>query len=407
MKIIHIALGLLLMVLAHPASADEPAPAAPSLESERAAWLADYAALKESMAKGYANLDWIVAHRGLDLVELDRATTDKLRNAGGFPDVAAAYDAFFGAFGDPHLRPSRGPAPAWALRNAAGLAEDASEGEEADDDEPRGQTCAEFGYRNDPDRGAIELAAIDGWEPFASPYFPAGTSGRTGVLRIPSFDEHKYLAACEAAWQPGRTERETQLATRAVLQAELARLAGALRAAGAGTLAIDLTGNGGGSEWSEEAVALFTARELTRPSPRLIQPACDRAGVWRAEAVCANLAPAGETDRMSGGGAWTGPVLVLVDKRSASASEDFAYWLAGSGAARLVGERTFGAGCGYMDGGWAFQFTAFDAHVMMPNCSRYTAEGINQIEGLAPDVTVTWANFDGEGVAGVLAILGG
>ena len=27
---------------------------------------------------------------------------------------------------------------------------------------------------------------------------------------------------------------------------------------------------------------------------------------------------------------------------------------------------------------------------MMPNCSRYTRDGVNEIEGIAPDVAVDW-----------------
>jgi C-terminal processing protease CtpA/Prc len=166
-------------------------------------------------------------------------------------------------------------------------------------------------------------------------------------------------------------------------------------------LAIDVTGNGGGSEWSEEAAALFTAGTVTRPSPRRLVDSCDRSAIWLGAAVCSNLAPAGAEDRLQGKGAWRGPLVVLVDKRTASAAEDFAYWLAGSGVARLVGQRTFGAGCGYVDGGWAYQFTAFDAHAMMPNCSRYTREGINQIEGLEPDVSYDWS----AGPGGLSAVL--
>ena len=45
-----------------------------------------------------------------------------------------------------------------------------------------------------------------------------------------------------------------------------------------------------------------------------------------------------------------------------------------------------------MDGGWAYQFRAIDGHVMMPNCSRYTANGINQIEGLTPEVAFDWSD---------------
>jgi hypothetical protein len=360
------------------------------LREQRQAWLADYAGLKASMQQGYANLDWIVAHRGLDLAELDRKTIARLDAAQGKADAVSAIDDFFVAFHDPHIRPARGAAPEAALNNARWLRQ-FEEGATADGDGPRSQTCADLGYRARVRQGAFDPTALPGWTPIASPYFTAGRTGTLAVLRIPSFSEQDYLAACEATWRPGRSDRETQLATRAVLQAELVRLAKAARKAGAKSLALDITGNGGGSEWSEEAAALFSTRTVTRPSPRRVVQACDRSAIWHGQPVCGNLAQAGELDRLEGKGAWRGPVAVLVDKRSASAAEDFAYWLAGSGVARLVGERTFGAGCGYVDGGWAYQFTAFDAHAMMPNCSRYTREGVNQIEGLTPAVAYDWS----------------
>ena len=81
------------------APAVDPAP-----EFDRAAWLADYDGLKATMARGYANLDWIVAHRGLDLAALDRATTAKLEAAESVPEAVAAISAFTEAFGDNHLR---------------------------------------------------------------------------------------------------------------------------------------------------------------------------------------------------------------------------------------------------------------------------------------------------------------
>jgi hypothetical protein len=359
------------------------------IAEQRRAWLADYAGLKASVQQGYANLDWIVAHRHLDLAELDRKTTERLQTARSKAEAVSAIDDFFVAFRDPHFRPARGAAPEAALRNARW--EPQAEEDGSADEEQRSQTCEQLGYRAKSKPGAFDLAGLTAWQPIASPHFTAGRTGRIAVLRIPSFDERDYLAACAASWRPGRTGRETQLATRSVLQDELSRLAKAARKSGAKMLAIDVTGNGGGSEWSEEAAALFSARTVTRPSPRRLVNACDRSALWRGEPVCPNLAPAGEVDKLKGKGAWRGPLVVLVDKRSASAAEDFAYWLSGSGVARLIGQRTFGAGCGYVDGGWAYQFTAFDAHAMMPNCSRYTRDGLNQIEGLVPHVTYDWS----------------
>lgn len=403
MRLTHIAgiLASALVASSIPAqsSADEVADAEEA-EFDRAAWLKDYAGLKDTMARGYANLDWIVEHRGLDLAALDRSVVARLEASTGVAEAVAAISAFTEAFGDNHLRGARGPAHPAALRNAA-VASTEPIGEEGGENELRSQDCAALGYRDEPHWGAFDPAALPDWKLAPSPYFTAGTSGRIGFVRLHSFDEARYLAACQAVWQAGRTARETQLATRAALQEDLARLAAELRARGAEMLALDLTENGGGSEWSEEAAALFAAGELTRPSPRMVEPRCDRAGVWRREAVCSNLAPAGEVDRRAGVGAWQGPLAVLVGGKSASAAEDFAYWLAGSGAATLVGERTFGAGCGYVDGGWAYQFSAIEGHVMMPNCSRYTAEGINQIEGLSPDVAYDWSS-GADGLASAL-----
>ena len=405
MHIIHLLGAGVLLATASAVSAEDAAPVAavPVSAAEREAWLADYAGLKASMQQGYANLDWIVGHRGLDLAALDRETIERLRAAQGRADAVSAIDDFFTAFHDPHFRPARGRAPEVSLRNATGQAPGGNTDEDAAaGDEPLSQSCTELDYKSEAPKGIFDHASLKDWAPLESPYFTAGTSGRMALLRIASFDERNYLSACEATWRPYRTARETQLATRAALQDELTRLAGVLSSARAEVLAIDVTGNGGGSEWSEEAAALFSAGELTRPSPRLVEAGCgDRAAIWRNEPVCSNLAQQGELDRMAGLGAWRGPVAVLVDHRSASAAEDFAYWLVGSGVAKLIGERTFGAGCGYIDGGWAYQFTAFDAHAMMPNCSRYTADGINQIEGLVPDVAFDW----GQGVADLSAAL--
>ena len=378
---------------ASPVAAQASSEAPPLAEApafDRAAWLADYAGLKDTMARGYANLDWIVEHRSLDLAQLDRRVTQMLEAADSEADAIAAMREFITAFGDNHLNARRGQAHPAALRNAATLTGEADE-TGSNEEEPRSQDCAALGYRDGTRWGAFDPAALPGWSLTPSAHFTAGTSGRIGFIRIHSFGERDFLKACETSWQPGRTERETQLATRAELQAELTRLATALRERGATVLALDVTANGGGSEWSEEAATLFSADELTRPSPRLVEARDDRGAVWRGEAVPSNLAPVGEADRRDGLGAWDGPLAVLVAGKSASAAEDFAYWLSGSGVAMLVGERTFGAGCGYMDGGWAYQFRAIDGHVMMPNCSRYTAEGSNQIEGLEPDVTFEWS----------------
>jgi hypothetical protein len=115
--------------------------------------------------------------------------------------------------------------------------------------------------------------------------------------------------------------------------------------------------------------------------------------MWRGERPCGIYGAAAETEIFPGKGLWNGPLAVLTDRRSASAAEEFVTLLKDSKRAAIVGERTFGSGCGYIDGGHAFAFQAAPMHVMMPNCSRYTAEGVNEIEGIAPTVAVDWATL--------------
>jgi hypothetical protein len=39
---------------------------------------------------------------------------------------------------------------------------------------------------------------------------------------------------------------------------------------------------------------------------------------------------------------------------------------------------------------------------MVPNCSRYTSEGINEIEGIVPDVAVVWSILEPQEVKPLL-----
>jgi hypothetical protein len=71
-------------------------------------------------------------------------------------------------------------------------------------------------------------------------------------------------------------------------------------------------------------------------------------------------------------GAWDGPVTILMDRRTASASEDFIVSLADNDAATTIGERPYGAGCGYTDGGIGFRLLPHSGLVVrMPDCGAF------------------------------------
>ena len=236
---------------------------------------------------------------------------------------------------------------------------------------------------------SADFERLPGWRQLADGNFPAGMTGATGILRLAEFGENQYLSVCTGRFRPGIGERALQLAVRASLQAELRARLAQLRRAGAKSLLVDLSRNGGGSEWVNEAVPLFTARTLERQAPRRVGPTCDRRGIWEGKRpACPVFAKARPALRIVGEGDWTGPLLVLIDGNTASASEDFGAWMKDNAAGTLVGARTYGAGCGYVDGGTRTRLSAFSRDVRMPNCARFLKDGTNEIEGIAPDVAL-------------------
>ena len=332
--------------------------AAPS-DAERGAWLEEFAALRAAMASGYANLDWMVAHRHLDLLALREATEMELGKARSERQARRAIEQFVASFHDPHLR-------VVASQPAREQGRVASEG----------KSCSDLGFEKGKRGFRFPFEKAEGWEEAGGPWFPAGSFRSVGVIRIAAFGEDKYREACEEVG-PAHV--------RARLTAELRKTIGQLRERSISVMVVDLTGNGGGTEWVAEVVRLFASGTLRRPKARRPAADCDRMPIWNGKPVCPGLAQSGEAT-MEGEGAWSGPLAVLVDDGTASASEDFVVWLRGRENVTIVGQRTYGAGCGYVGGGAPARLEKLGVTVLMPNCARFTSDGINEIEGIAPDV---------------------
>lgn len=353
---------------------------------DRDAWLDDYARVKRDMTQGYANLDWMVEHRALDLRALDAATTERIANAHSRIRAFIALRDFLKAFEDPHLRMAPGERPVPVA--GEGLASDTQA--RAPEDPPAGADCAASGYEEGDHAFAFPFAAMPGWQPLAEGDFPIGVVGDVGVLRIAQLGEDRYLGACNAVHRPGIGARALQLAVRARQQAQLRERLATLRNNGAKRLLVDVTGNGGGSEWVSEVIALVSDRTLLRNDARIVGPACDRSTVWTgAKPACAVFGDSTATQTtLQGTGAWRGPVFVLVDGGTASAAEDLVAWLKENDVAKVIGTRTAGAGCGYVDGGTVTHLAQVPVDVHMPNCARFLADGTNEVEGIAPDVVL-------------------
>ncbi len=356
------------------------------------AWLADYGRLKRDMAQGYANLDWMTEKRDVDLPALDRRTTDALRNAHSNVRAFVVLRGFVRGFGDPHLRMKPGARPAPSALNGDSVA--ANE----DANPVAGADCAAAGYEESDHAFRFPFARIGGWKPLRSGDFPTGLIGDTGVLRIAQFGEDRYLAACEAVFKSGVGQYALKLAVRARQQAQLRAAIAELRTKGARRLLVDVSGNGGGTEWVSEVVALMTDRTLTRREASRVAPACDRSDVWKgAPAPCPVFAPASqESASLQGTGEWRGPLLIMADRGTGSAAEDFVAWLQQNKVATVLGERTAGAGCGYVDGGNPTRLKVVPVDVWMPNCARFLEDGRNEIEGIAPDVEVPMGDVEAE-----------
>ena len=103
-------------------------------------------------------------------------------------------------------------------------------------------------------------------------------------------------------------------------------------------------------------------------------------------------------------GAFGGRLVVLIDRGSASATEQFAALLRDNEAAVVLGEPSYGAGCGYTNGGIELELPRAGLVLRAPDCARLRKSGQNERAGIAPDIAVPWAGTNGADRA--MAVLG-
>jgi hypothetical protein len=449
-------------------------------------WLRDLDALERHMGLVYANLEWVVERRGLELPVLDRRIRQAIEDAGSRRAARKALADFVEAFDDPHLRIERSP-PAWLawLPGIGGGGGESGEEPAFPPDASGRDVCRHLGYEDDGHGFGFDVEALPGWSALPDDgAFPGGAFSlpdgrRAGILRIAQFGEDRYLSACAEAWEAEASDRRGSC--RGECLAEFRRRASdalarrvsdrvrELRAAGIDALVVDVTGNGGGSEWVDPVTRIFSHRPLRAMRvtgvrhPRSLEPAaerlaaadslladphlgeesralveiarerlasvladietpCDRSPIWRgrdpecSQTITAPTYATGVFDHLPEGaladvpgradlyapfgrdvpvGTWSGPLYVLADGGSASATEAFVAMLKDNGAATVIGERTYGAGCGYTNGGLPIELPNSRLVVWMPDCARYRIDGTNEIEGIEPDVALAWSELGG------------
>lgn len=430
--------------------------------------LADLEQARQAFHSRYANLQWLESERGVKVDPLFEDLATRLAKATDERAARAVFDRLERRVGDGHVRIDW-PQPAQSALPAAASP-------------PPPDLCSAIGY--DPRQNGPGVAqALPGYQvlPDAANPFDAGTAAagdvKLGIVRIGVFQPQGYpqlcLAAAQALGIPANEPCDDACQNRIVTWAyrrmgeRLEQRLVQLKDAGAQVLLVDITNNGGGSEWTEAAARMLSpkmlvserlgfvrgehwskqwrnlAANLREHSKKASSDDRKRLLGWAAKAElaaaaadtpcapaaasCTKVATAGHSTGLVGSarsgefdgkewgvyvfnpaqhhyrdGAWSGPVIVLVNQETWSAAEQFAAVLQDNRAAIILGARTGGAGCGYTWGGDPVTLKNSGAILRLPDCMRLRADGSNEVRGIIPDVQVAFRADDGAAFAAKL-----
>jgi hypothetical protein len=241
-------------------------------------WLADFAQLKREISSQYANLEWAIANRGLYLKQLSEQTEASLKQAKNEAEAKKIIDSFLNSFGDGHLFAE------WVQNktNNAPATDSATSSVPA-------PLCERLGFRSQKQASRIDFTKLSNFREFTtgdSKYFPVGVLrvvGRNdvGVIRIPLFREYAFPDLCEQAAVELRLSPDSQCGESCedsversaanLLTAALARQIEALKKNNISALLVDISGNGGGTNWVEPAARTFTDKPLRSPRQQFIR----------------------------------------------------------------------------------------------------------------------------------------
>jgi len=217
-------------------------------------WLEDLSQLTAEMSAHYANLEYAVQERRMDLPGLHRETEAKLSQSCDDQEARKVLESFLKAFGDGHLVidwPRPAPPP-----------------EAAKPSEPQ-SLCARLDYKKFGFKPGIDFASLPQFTTVGgaeADWFPGGIlrltdTAKLGVIRMSIFSEHAYPDACQQTVQElhlresdkcdEKCENTIERETANRLTAAMVRRLSQLQAAGATAILVDITRNGGGSNWVE------------------------------------------------------------------------------------------------------------------------------------------------------------
>ncbi len=225
-------------------------------------WIEDLQQIRAALTQKYANFEWAVFERRIPLAELFAATESRLRAASSDEAARQIIELSLQAIGDGHLAvqwPGLASVPPRDPQSPAAL-------------------CRDLGY-DATMRGQPLAARIPGYHPLpegTAAEFPAAQlhSGdqKVGVLRIGMFAPQGYPELCaEARERLGVAEgtpcdeacaARLESAVYEWMARDLALRIRQLERLGSTVLLVDITGNGGGSQWAEAAARMLSPRNL-------------------------------------------------------------------------------------------------------------------------------------------------
>jgi hypothetical protein len=240
-------------------------PALAQAAIDTAAWRDDFAQLRQAMDEHYANLEWVAKVRRTDLAALLAKTNAAIDSATSVSAAQKAIADFLSAMGDGHLEIDWPEPPGTATT-------------------PPGSLCARLGYRERRLSPGLQFQLLASTSPVAGSmdrYFPVQSlnladGNRIGILRIGIFSAQWYPELCTAALEQLHLSEHAacndacadrvQIAAENELTSKLSAAILALKGTPSlRAVAVDLTGNGGGSDWEEPAARELTAAPLNSP----------------------------------------------------------------------------------------------------------------------------------------------
>lgn len=431
--------------------------AAPPPDADRAGWIADFETAKNAITRTSPNLEWQAA-RGLDLAAIEARARRRLADATTPGEAKDAFQRFLRPFADGHMELVSAPALPGPTGPVSTAPPDcASLGIEDHPDRDAVATRLP-GYRALSPAGAsvpagmIAVGAHRVGILRIALFAPSLAHCRAALARNPlptDCDEHCRDAASARIDDVFLAEVAGRL--RALKMARVSALVVDLADNGGGNdTAIAIARMLGGANIPSPPLALArtpaTARALAGQIADLDRNAigrtdkdrvanyrallvtalaqarrpCDLSPLWQSRTVaCTNLVGhfyAGGLDAFDLSAAdrarswatlvsatanyhvsparWPGPLLLLVNGNSASATELLVAMLQDANRATVIGTSTFGAGCGFTRPPAPVALPRLGVALNIPDCARFRRDGTNEIDRIKPDIAIPFREFD-------------